>query len=99
MVNVRFDFTDGFNNDAVIIKFKGRILLKKSGLRTRTQISFAASEEIQVEEGDYTFEISIPEKKIKESIAVNIHSTLFIAISIEGERIKVITRDTPFIYM
>ena len=71
---VKFDFQHGFANDTIILKINGKEVLKKDNVSSDLRISLAESFTIEILNGQYKLEITIPTKNLSISQTIKIGS-------------------------
>ncbi len=74
---------EGFEGDLVVIRLDGQEVFRKAEVRTRYQISRAESIDIEAPPGRHAVEVSLPDKGIKQEIAVDLEATPFLGVSLE----------------
>jgi hypothetical protein len=84
-----------------VIKLDGEEIFHKEGLRTRTQIGFADSVELDIEQEEVLIEISLPSRKLTESISLSVSKPVFlgVSLSLEEDRIEYVISNEPFGYL
>jgi len=82
-VDFVIDLQEGFEGDAVVICLDGQEVFRKADVRTRYQISRAEGIEIEAPPGRHAVEVSLPDKGIKQEIAVDLEATPFLGVSLE----------------
>jgi len=53
-------FQEGFADDTVVIRVNGKEVFRKASVKTRTQIGYAGSFEVNVQEGSVNVEVTLP---------------------------------------
>lgn len=87
---------EGFYEEHVVVAINGRVHYDAEKVTTRLQIGRADFFETEVEPGDVTITVSVPEQGISEDIPEKVHDELAIGISLDEG--KIIHRRTPFQY-
>ena len=90
---------DGFEGDRVIVRVNGREVFNKSNVRTRYQISFADSCELDVDEGSVNVEILLPVKNLQQTVALPVAGPTYVGISRREDRIESRVSQEPFGYL
>jgi hypothetical protein len=83
---------DGFDGDTVAIRVDGVEAYRGEGVTTRTQISHAASAELEVPDGTARLEIDVPTRGAREIVDLD-PSTANVAVSLRDGRIEVAFRE------
>jgi hypothetical protein len=84
---LKIDLQDGFNGDRVTVRVDGRVVYDKPQVRTRTQIGLADS--VQVETGPLAeLAVSLPDKGVEASTAVNVEETPNVGVVVEGREVR-----------
>lgn len=83
-MTLRIALTDGFYGDTVVLSVEGGGHYRGEDLTTRTQISLAASTELEAPEGADALEVEIPTRGISERIELGGHENVTVAIR-DGE--------------
>lgn len=91
---------EGFTNDTVIIRINGKEIFHKPGVKTRLQIGYADSIEINVQEGSVKVEITLPLRNLSESTVLQVLKPVYLGVSITPEN-KISCRSSyePFGYL
>jgi|GEM_PF-527541 len=91
---------DGFIDDEVIIQVNGEEVFHQSGVKTRFQIGFATSFEVEVQQGKVTVEVMIPSKNQSKSTVLDVFIPTYLGVSLTAERIIELQVSTePFRYL
>lgn len=98
MAQLTVDLQDGFSGDAIKIKVDGQEIYNKQDVNTDYAIGRADSVETQCSEGRVTVAVQIDTKRLSETIALDIQTTLFLGVSIIDDRIAFRTSDEIFPY-
>lgn len=77
---------DGFDGDDVAIYVDGAEVYREQ-VTTRTQISHAASMQLDVPDGPFTLEVEVPTRGVRESFALDPQTGPNLAISLLGGRL------------
>lgn len=88
MTILHIDLLDGFINDDVIITMDGVEVYNKTAVKTRFQISFADSIELDTAEEDTTIMICLPLKGLSNTITLKTTMPIYLGVSIPfGDKI------------
>ena len=90
---------EGFEDETVVIRAAGKEVFRKDNVRTKLQIGFADSFEVNVEEGPVTIEIDLPARSLTESIEVQAQNTIYLGLSLIGGKIRQRISSEPFGYV
>ena len=85
MTLLKIDLQEGFVNDTVVISLDGKEVFRSTSVKSRTQIGFAHSMELQIEKDSVIIEISLPLKNISEEISLEVLVPTFLGVSITHE--------------
>ena len=98
MTTIRIALHDGFEGDTVVIKVNGSEVFKQDSVKTKRQIGKAASFELEVDQGLTNVEVSLPLKKLSETIALKVSGEVHLGISVVDNRIQHRVSSDPFRY-
>jgi hypothetical protein len=90
---------EGFTGEPVIVRIDGKEAYRKEQLKTKLQIGYADSFEVNVEEGPVKVEILVPTKGLSESFEVQVLSPVYVGVSIDQGRISHRISSEPFGYV
>jgi hypothetical protein len=91
---------DGFMNDEVIIHVNGKEVFHQSGIKTRFQISFATSFEIDVPQGAVEVSVNIPSRNQTQSTVLDVSNPTYLGVSVTAEaNIEFRISTEPFGYL
>jgi membrane-associated protease RseP (regulator of RpoE activity) len=96
--SVRIALQDGFDGDTVVVKVNGKQVFKQDNVKTKRQIGKAASFDVEVEDDAADVHISLPDKKISQTIALNVSDKTYLGVSIEEDKIEHKVSSEPFRY-
>ena len=92
-------FQEGFTGEAVTVRIDNREAYRNEKLKTRFQIGFAASFEVNVEEGPVSVEVLLPAQGLSESFEVQVASPTYVAVSLDQNKIVHRVSAEPFGYV
>lgn len=98
MTEIVIDLQDGFADDEVLILAEGQEIFNKKGINTDYSIGLAASVKFEVSEKYIALEITIPSRRLSDSIKVDVSSTSYLGVSILDNEIDYQFSDEEFIY-
>ena len=98
MTTIRIALQDGFEDDSVVIKVNDKEVFKNESVKTKRQIGKAASFDLEVNEGATNVEISLPLKKLSETIDLKVSGEVYLGISLVEDRIEHRISSEPFRY-
>ncbi len=99
MPQLRVALLEGFTGETVIIRVNGREVFRESGVKTRMQISRAATFDAEVPTGAARVEVEIPERGETARIEVPVAETAHLGISLSrAGKIEHSVQDEPFRY-
>lgn len=90
---------EGFEDENVVIRVAGKEAFRKDNVRTKLQIGFADSFEMNVEEGPVTIEIDLPSKSLSKSIELQVQNAVYLSVSIIAGKIEYKISPEPFGYV
>ena len=90
---------EGFEDENVVIRVAGKEAFRKDNVRTKLQIGFADSFEMNVEEGPVTIEIDLPSKSLSKSIELQVQNAVYLSVSIIAGKIEYKISLEPFGYV
>ena len=90
---------EGFEDETVVIRAAGEEVFRKDNVRTKLQIGFADSFEVNVEGSPITIEIDLPARNLTESIEVQAPNTVYLGLSLIGGKIRHRISSEPFGYV
>jgi hypothetical protein len=73
---------DGFDGDTVVVRVDGEEAYRGEGLTTRTQISHAASAELDVPADGATVEVEVETRGVRETIELDPRTQAHVAVSL-----------------
>lgn len=95
---LRIDLQEGFQNDTVVIRVKGKQVLRKAGLTTKLILGYAEALEIEVPEGSMNVRVLVPTRKLARTIPVRIPRDNHIGVSVQGDQIVYLFMDETMGY-
>ena len=76
---------EGFVDDIVAIRVDGREVFHETNVRTRLQIGYATSIDLNVEECTVNVEVSVPSRNLSESVVLMVSGPIYVGVSITPE--------------
>lgn len=98
MVSLVIDLQDGFADDTVVIRVEGREVYHKQAVNTDYSLGRADSVEVQVREGSVSVEIAVPSRRLSDTKVLEVSRTVYLGVSILGEKIDYRISDEMFLY-
>jgi hypothetical protein len=98
MTVIVIDLQDGFADDEVLIQAEGQEIFNEKGVNTDYSIGLAASVKFEVSEKNLIVEVTVPSRRISNSIKVDVSSTSYLGVSILDNEINYQFSDEEFIY-
>jgi hypothetical protein len=92
-------FQEGFEGDTVLVRIDGKEIFRKDDVKTRPQIGYATSFEINSHEGPVTIDIHLPGKSISERVPLQLVGATFVGVSIRQGKITCRISNEPFRYL
>lgn len=99
MAQLHVALQDGFEDETVVIRVAGREAFRKDNVRTKLQIGFAESFEMNVEEGSVNLETELPTKGLSKSIDLQVTNMVHVGVSLIAGQIKYRISQEPFGYV
>src|SRR2546422_7280448 len=99
MAQLHIAMQEGFEDETVVIRVAGREAFRKDNVKTKLQIGFADSFEMNVEEGSVSIEIDLPKKSLSKSIELQVPNTVYLGVSIIAGKIEYKISPEPFGYL
>ena len=99
MALLHIAFQEGFTGDTVVVRVNGEEVFRKGNVKTRLQIGYADSFEMNVEEGSVNVEVLLPLKNLSETIVLQVSTAVYVGVSIHEGRIDYRISDQPFGYL
>ncbi len=90
---------EGFNKDEVHIEHNDKSIYQKNGVTTDLRIGLADSLEVPQQTGLNTIKFTLPKKHIEQSITFQYSNTVYLAVSLVGNELKVLVSDRAFGYL
>jgi hypothetical protein len=90
---------EGFDNDLVVIKVNGKEQFRSRQVTTRLVLGYAEVVELLVSEDAAQVQVSLPQKKLAQSLDLPQSAETHIAVSIVENQITYQVSDQPFGYM
>lgn len=99
MPTLHIALQEGFSGDEVALRINGREIFHKTGVRTRTQIGFADSAEIEAPPGAVEVEIALPARNAVKQVRLQLTAPCFLGVSVgEDNTINTSCSERPFQY-
>ena len=98
MSEIVIDLQDGFADDEVLILAGGQEIFNKKGVNTDYSIGLADSVKFEVTEKYIAIEVTIPSRRLSDSIKVDGSSAPYLGVSILDNEIDYQLSDEEFIY-
>ena len=92
-------FQEGFTGEAVTVRVNGNEAYRKEQMKTKFQLGYADSFEVNVEEGSVKVEVVLPAQGLSETFAVQVSSPTYVAVSLEQDKIVHQVSAQPFGYV
>lgn len=92
------DLQDGFSNDTVVVQVDGQEIFHKEGVNTDYSIGRADSVEIQVPEDFVRVEITVPSRRLSDTVVLKVLPTVYLGMSILDDKIEHRISDEMFLY-
>ncbi|MHC4617840.1 MAG: hypothetical protein ACYTEQ_08815 [Planctomycetota bacterium] len=98
MASLAIDLQDGFSDDTVVIRVDGQEIFHKQGVNTDYALGRADSVEIQIPEGSVNVEVTVPSRRLSDTIVLEVSATVYLGVSIPDDEIHFRTSDEMFLY-
>ena len=92
-------FQEGFTGEAVTVRINGNEAYRKEQMKTKFQLGYAGSFEINVEEGPVKVEVLLPAQGLTETFEVQVSSSTFVGVSLDQDKIVHRISAQPFGYV
>lgn len=92
-------FQEGFTGEAVAVRINGDEAYRKDQMKTKFQIGYADSFEVNVEEGSVNVEVLLPAQGLSEIFAVQVSQPTFVGVSLDEDKIVHHVSAQPFGYV
>lgn len=92
------DLQSRLSKDAVVIRVDGEMVLETGDVSTDDSIGRAASVETEVSADVHTVEVVVASRGISGNLHVTVSETLYLGVSIEGERFMFRLSEEPSLY-
>lgn len=99
MSQLHIALQEGFEDETVVIRAAGQEVFRKDNVRTKLQIGFADSLEVNVEKSPVTIEIDLPARNLAESIEVQAPNSVYLGLSLIDGKIRHRISNEPFGYV
>ena len=98
MARLTIHLQNGFDDDEVVIRSGGEELLRRTGVKTRRVLGLAEHTGIDVPDGPRSLDISVPNRGLEKHLDLDVEGDVHVGVSVDGNGLRVITRDKPFGY-
>ena len=98
MTTLHIALQDGFEGDTVVVKVNGKEVFNNENVKTKRQIGKAASCDVEVEQGTANVEVSLPLRKVSETIACKVSGEVYLGVSLVEKKIEHRVSSEPFRY-
>lgn len=88
MASVRIDFTDGFDDDEVIVRVGGRVAYHRRNVTTSPLIGLADSVEVEAPGDRLEAEVELPGRGARADLDVRTGGRRQVAVSVEGSELS-----------
>jgi hypothetical protein len=92
-------FQEGFTGEAVTVRINGNEAYRKEQMKTRFQLGYADSFEVNVEEGSVRVEVLLPAQSLSETFEVQVSAPTYVAVSLDQDKIVHRVSAQPFGYV
>ncbi len=92
-------FQEGFTGEAVVVRINGNEAYRKEQMKTRFQLGYADSFEVNVEEGSVRVEVLLPAQSLSEIFEVQVSEPTYVAVSLDENKIVHRVSVQPFGYV
>jgi hypothetical protein len=101
MVLLHVALQEGFEDDTVVIRVNGEEVFHKPNVKTRLQIGYADSIEVNVQEGPVNVEVALPLRDLTESVVLQVSAPVYLGVSVtrDGRIMYTEPRSEPFGYL
>jgi len=89
------DLQGGFEGDQVVIAVDGREMFRKKGVKTRQQIGLAERVRLDVEPGQRSLRVSLPDRALQQELQVDTTADPVLAVSLVGGQVEIGPLMTP----
>ena len=98
MTSLVIDLQAGYSEDEVSIQINGEKKYHNKAVSTDYSIGLADSVELDVIVGSVTVKLSVPSRKLSESIELDVSKPVYLGVSISGNRVETRISDEMFVY-
>ena len=99
---LHIEFQEGFMDDTVVVQVNDKEVCRKSNMRTRLQIGYADSCEVDVRENTVNVEVALPLRNLSKAIPIVFDDapSVYLGLSVtpEGRISERVSRE-PFGYL
>jgi hypothetical protein len=89
------DLTEGFKDDTVILELDDEEVYHERGLSTNWSAGIATSATIEAPAGAATLTVSVPTRRLKQTLELDVTEPLFVVIAIAEDRLEINSHTTP----
>jgi hypothetical protein len=99
MALLRIDLQDGFEDDTVVVRTADGEEQRREHVTTVVQVGYAGSIDMIVQPGPVRLEVSVPSRRLSESITLEVSGDLYLGLSIAGPQITHRLSEEPMGYL
>jgi hypothetical protein len=99
MVQLKIDLQDGFTGDLVVVRINGSEVFRKEKVKTRLELSYADSFEVDVPPGQLNIEVSLADRRISKAYSLDVKAPVFLGLSVQDDTITCKKREEMFYYL
>jgi len=92
-------FQEGFTGETVAVRINGNEAYRKEQMKTRFQLGYAGSFEVNVEEGSVRVEVLLSAQNLSETFEVQVSAPTYVAVSLAQNKIVHHVSAQPFGYV
>ena len=92
-------FQEGFTGEAVTVRINNNEAYRNEKLKTKFQIGFADSFEVNLDEGSATVDVLLPAQGLSETFEVQVSNPTYVAVSLDPDKIVHRVSAQPFGYV
>ena len=90
---------EGFNDDTVMILVNSKEVFNKPNVKTKLQIGYADSIEVNIQEVSVNVKVILPLRNLSESIDLQVSTSVYLGVSASPGRINYRISHNPFGYI
>jgi hypothetical protein len=95
LMSLVVDLTEGFKDDTVILELDDEEVYHERGLSTNWSAGIATSATIEAPAGAATLTVSVPTRRLKQTLELDVTEPLFVVIAIAEDRLEINSHTTP----